>query len=95
MPEMDAITRLVLQSYSSDLLSQTQTRIGGIRWERDLPRIEKSLQSSDDEENDAEGKVGDLRSRLAKRFPSNTTQDTSSDQEGTKSAKHVKYYPSE
>jgi hypothetical protein len=60
-----------------------------------LPCIEKGLQTSHNEKDDAQGKVRDLRSRFAKRFPSNTTQDTSNDQEGAKSAKHVKYYPPE
>jgi hypothetical protein len=91
MPEMEAITRLVLQSYSSDLLSKTETRIDWIRREWHLPSIEKGLHSSHDEKDDAEGKVRDLRGRLAEWFPSNTAQDTSSDQEGAKSAKDVKY----
>jgi hypothetical protein len=75
--------------------SKTQNMMVWVGWGVYLPRIEKGLHTSDNEKDDAEGEVGDLRSRFAKRFPGNTTQDTGSDQEGAKPAKHVEYYPAE
>jgi hypothetical protein len=79
MPEIEATTRLELQSYYKIIRPRTN-----------LPTIEESLKSGDNEQYNTKCKIGDLREGFAQRFPSYTAQYTSNDQESAKATKNIR-----